>query len=183
MYYRQGFCHSLSGSVTSEALLKSGYIAYIFRASTALVVAGNLFVALICTVSEQQAQVAHAMSLVRENVKYDMALEDWWRKFSVLRTNAIWIFFFSIPLFFISLACESFIIFRGWIGVLGAVIFIVCGAYTYSCIDFMNRLFRKEVLMIEEKFVAPKYSSKSRRISSTESFGASSTAQLSEKED
>jgi hypothetical protein len=158
--------------VSSADLDRSEHIiGLIFRGTTAVVIAGNLFVALICAVSEQQAQVAQAMSIVRDSIVYDNKVEEWWRKFSSLRTNAVLVFFFSIPLFFVSLACESYIIFgKSYVGILGSLIFLVCGGYTYYCIDFMNKLFRKEVLMINDAFVAPKYSSKTRRVSSSHSF-------------
>jgi hypothetical protein len=74
--------------------------------SGSLVVAANLFTAIICSLSEQESKIAGAFSILHNSEQYDNELAVWWREFSPLRTRAVWLFILSIPLFFLSMACQ-----------------------------------------------------------------------------
>jgi hypothetical protein len=134
--------------------------------SSVLVVSGNLFVAIICSVSEQESKVSVALAILRNNKEYDLTLERWWRTFADTRTRAIWIFFFSIPFLFVALASSAYLkaikefpsseTYTGeFLGAFGAVILLLVGTVTFTTVLRMNRIFRANVLGIQGMFKAP----------------------------
>jgi hypothetical protein len=161
-----GIGYTVLTSITSEELLLSPYIGFCFILSSTTVVAGNIFVAIICSMSEQEGEIAQAMSLLRESRSFDLQLEKWWQKFSPLRTQSVWIFYFSVPLLFTAVAFLSLIKWPVPFSYLVAGLFLLFGALTTQKIFWLSSIFRSDVLLIET-FQEVKYNTKLKRVLST----------------
>ena len=157
-------------SVSEEALVRAGFVSYLFVISASLGTALNLGTAIICIVSEQQSKVAQAFSLLRESESFDKNLEEWWRDFAVLRTRALWCFLYSVPLTYFTMACQCYIMNLNMIGMVGFSVFILIGGSIFYSLLKMNELFRLKVLQLSRSsHSAPVYYSASRRVLAAES--------------
>lgn len=157
-------------SVSEEALVRAGFVSYLFVISASLGTALNLGTAIICIVSEQQSKVAQAFSLLRESDSFDKNLEEWWRDFAVLRTRALWCFLYSVPLTYFTMACQCYIMNLNMIGVVGFSVFVFIGGSIFYSLLKMNELFRLKVLQLSRSsHSAPVYYSDSRRVIAAES--------------
>lgn len=161
-----GIGYSVLTSITSEELIKSSYLGILFVISSTSVVAGNIFVAIICSMSEQEGEVAHAMSLLRESRQFDLQLEKWWQRFSPLRTRSVWIFYFSVPLLFLAVALLSLIKWPQPFSYLIASLFLIFGGITTQNIFWLSSIFRSDVLLIET-FQEVKFNTKLKRVLSS----------------
>jgi hypothetical protein len=161
-----GIGYSVLTSLSSEELVNSSYLGIFFIISSTSVVAGNIFVAIICSMSEQEGEVAHAMSLLRDNRQFDLQLEKWWQKFSPLRTRSVWIFYFSVPLLFLSVALLSLIKWPAPFSYIIASLFFLFGVITTQNIFWLSSIFRSDVLLIET-FQEVKFNTKLKRVLST----------------
>jgi hypothetical protein len=161
-----GIGYSVLTSITPEELVNSSYLGVFFVISSTSVVAGNIFVAIICSMSEQEGEVAHAMSILRDNRQFDLQLEKWWQKFSPLRTRSVWIFYFSVPLLFLAVALLSLIKWPKPFSYLIASLFLIFGIITTQNIFWLSSIFRSDVLLIET-FQEVKFNTKLKRVLSS----------------
>lgn len=144
-----------------------GGVGYVYMISGSLVVAANLFTAIICSLSEQESKVAGAFSILHNSEQYDNELAVWWREFAPLRTRAVWMFILSIPLFFLTMACQvqlnvvamfrcltnnmclqCYICNPNGIGIAGLCVLLISGFATFKTVMAVNRQFRKSVLKV-----------------------------------
>lgn len=160
-----GLSAAMLGTIDEQALNNSRYVSKIFLVSGSLVVSGSLFVCIICSICEQVSKVASGIALVKDDEEYEHQLEKWWRSFSRLRTNAIWVFFFSVPFLFMSLGSAVYLQSGcSFFGAIGGNILGCTGAITFFIIWRLNIKFRKKVLMIDSMFSAPQVSSKTKMV-------------------
>ncbi len=75
---------------------------------------------------------------------YDFKLENWWRMFATLRTQAVWAFYISIPFVFALIAFHFYIS----AGIIAAVIICIVGAILIIAVLNLSNLFRENVLLI-----------------------------------
>lgn len=151
-------------SVGEEALVRAGLVSYLFIISASLGTAMNLGTAIICIISEQESKVALAFSLLHESVEFDKSVEQWWREFAVLRTQALMCFLYSVPLTFFTMACQCYIINHNLIGATGFVVFVIIGGFVSRNLFGMNDLFREKVLRLTNKHSAPVYFTQSKTV-------------------
>ena len=178
-----GFGYTVLESGKDLALRRASVISVLFLASSVLVVAGNVFVAILCAIYEQQSKIAVGMSLLRDSHSYNLELEAWWRSFAGYRTNSLWIFFFSVPLLFVSLVLGMLLnidletdeyfaslslfqpftsrSFHSSMMLFGGGIFATVGVALFGSILYINQKFRQEVLRIAGLFHAPRIDSSS----------------------
>jgi hypothetical protein len=138
----------------------------IFVGCGSFVVAANLFVCIVCSLSEQNSKVAHALSILRDSAHYELRIEAWWRKFAKMRTAAIWAFFVSVPVLFMEMACGVLMTTNlALYGMVGSAIFIICGAITSASVFYIGHIFRQDVLMLNSTFAVPHIDSQRRKTS------------------
>ena len=132
--------------------------------SSVSVVTGNIFVAIVCSISEQQSKIAAALSILRDDLEYDISLESWWRQFADLRQLALWVFFFNIPLLFVAMACSAILDSpetrtANNVALFGAAFFLCGGLVCFYAVMHINFLFRRYVLRIGGVFSTSKIDS------------------------
>ncbi len=113
--------------------------------------------------------------MLHDNSEYDKKLEIWWRKFAVLRTRALHAFLISIPLVFMTMACQCYISHQNSLGIVGFLIFFCSGVVVLATTQSINKLFREDVLALEKSYTAPIYFSDRRVV-----FGASNAKEVQE---
>jgi hypothetical protein len=158
-----GIGYTVLTSITSDEILHFPYLSFLFILSSTTVVTGNIFVAIICSMSEQEGEIAQAMSILRDSRSFDLQLEKWWQKFSPLRTQSVWIFYFSVPFLFLSISLISLIKWPSPYSYLVSGLFLLFGSWTTQQIFWLSSIFRSDVLLIET-FQEMKYNTKLKRV-------------------
>jgi hypothetical protein len=81
---------------------------------------------------------------MHEDDAYDFKLENWWRMFATLRTQAVWAFYMSIPFVFALIAFHFYIS----SGSIAAVIICIVGVILIIAVLNLSNLFRENVLLL-----------------------------------
>lgn len=83
---------------------------------------------------------------MHEDDAYDTKLENWWRMFATLRTQAVWAFYMSIPFVFALIAFHFYIS----SGAIAAVIICIVGIILIIAVLNLSNLFRENVLLLDD---------------------------------
>lgn len=143
-----GFSYSGFCSVTREELERAHYIVqYAFSLSNALSASMALFVTIVCSLCEQQGRVARSFAVLRSHEpEFEDTVHEWWKSFAQIRTNAVFVFIYSIPVFFISMACISLIKLPTGPCVVAVGILMTAGLAIFHQLLLVNDLFRARIL-------------------------------------
>lgn len=182
------FGFSILQSQMEKLNRSTSLVGLLFLASSIGVVAGNICVAILCAIFEQQAKIAVGMSLLRQCEAYNRRLERWWGSFAPLRAYSLLAFFFMVPMLFISLAMGVLLnaapageslndgglgaFFRGlyeplpalsgmqiYVSIASAGAFLVAGIVCSCQVYDLSAKFREHVLQITGVFAVPRVTS------------------------
>ena len=105
-------------------------------------------VTLVCTLSNQTGRVARVLAAASgHDADLEGAIDRWWTEFQLYRDRAFWVFFSSVPLFFVSNASMVLLLVRPRAAGFAAVSLFCAGALlVMRDISAVNGLFRDRIL-------------------------------------
>mmetsp|Transcript_34811 Transcript_34811/g.96265 ORF Transcript_34811/g.96265 Transcript_34811/m.96265 type:complete len:406 (-) Transcript_34811:42-1259(-) len=155
-----GFSYSGFCSVTREEVERAHpVVQYAFVASNVLSASMALFVTIVCSLCEQQGRVARSFAVLRGfEPEFEETVHEWWKSFAQCRTNAVFFFIYSIPVFFISMACIALIKLPLGPCCVAVGVLLLAGLVVFHQLLLVNDLFRAYILRFftsSDGFAAP----------------------------
>jgi len=138
-----GFC-SVSRSEMEEVNV---LVQYLFVFSSAVSASMALFVTIVCSLCEQEGRIARSFSVLRNfEPDFEDTVHEWWKSFAPVRTHAVFLFIYTIPFFFLSMACIALIKLPLGPCLVALAVFALAGSVVFQKIILINENFRFWIL-------------------------------------
>jgi len=139
-----GFSYSGLCSVSRAEMEEVNVVVqYAFVLSTAVSASMALSVTIVCSLCEQEGRIARSFAVLRSfEPDFEDTVYEWWKSFAPVRTHVVFLFIYTIPFFFMSMACIALIKLPLGPCLVALVAFALAGSVVFRQIVSINENFR-----------------------------------------